>query len=85
VALACRHLRENRLPLKEIALASGFSDQSHLGRISNILNTTPAQYRKGESVRLQELEQAYSWRIENIKRCPIYVSCSSTVDCRPGS
>ena len=60
VALACRHLRENRLPLKEIALASGFSDQSHLGRISNILNTTPAQYRKGESVRLQELEQAYS-------------------------
>lgn len=47
VERACHHLRKDRLPLKEIALLSGFSDQSHLNRIfRRYLNTTPAEYRK---------------------------------------
>jgi transcriptional regulator GlxA family with amidase domain len=33
-------------PLAEIALATGFSDQSHLARhFRQILGTTPSQYR----------------------------------------
>jgi AraC family transcriptional regulator len=44
---ACQHLRKDRLPLKEIALVSGFSDQSHLNRMfRRHKNITPAQYRK---------------------------------------
>lgn len=47
VERACDHLRKDRLPLKEIALLSGFSDQSHLNRIfRRYLDTTPAEYRK---------------------------------------
>lgn len=43
---ACQHLRKDRLALKEIALLSGFSDQSHLNRIfRRYKNVTPAQYR----------------------------------------
>lgn len=47
VQRACQHLRKDRLALKEIALLSGFSDQSHLNRIfRRQLNITPAEYRK---------------------------------------
>jgi AraC family transcriptional regulator len=47
VERACQHLRRDRLALKEIALVSGFSDQSHLNRMfRRHKNTTPAQYRK---------------------------------------
>jgi len=43
---ARQHLRRNRLALKEIALLSGFSDQSHLNRVfRRHMNITPAQYR----------------------------------------
>jgi AraC family transcriptional regulator len=44
---ACQHLRKDRLPLKEIALLSGFADQSHLNRVfRRYLNVTPAEYRR---------------------------------------
>jgi AraC family transcriptional regulator len=44
---ACQHLRKDRLALKEIALLSGFSDQSHLNRVfRRYMNITPAEYRK---------------------------------------
>ena len=47
VERACLYLRKDRLPLKEIALLSGFSDQSHLNRMfRRHKNVTPAQYRK---------------------------------------
>jgi AraC family transcriptional regulator len=47
VERACQHLREDRLALKEIALVSGFSDQSHLNRMfRRHKNITPAEYRK---------------------------------------
>ncbi|MGJ5177162.1 helix-turn-helix domain-containing protein [Bradyrhizobium oligotrophicum] len=47
VERACQHLRQDRLALKEIALLSGFSDQSHLNRIfRRQLNITPAEFRK---------------------------------------
>ncbi len=47
VARACQHLRQDRLALKEIALLSGFADQSHLTRIfRRFMNMTPAEYRK---------------------------------------
>ena len=47
---ACRHLRRDNLALKEIALLSGFADQSHLNRLfRRYLNCTPAEYRKGAS------------------------------------
>jgi AraC family transcriptional regulator len=47
VERACQYLRQDRLALKEIALASGFSDQSHLNRMfRRHKNITPAQYRK---------------------------------------
>ena len=47
VERACQHLRKDRLALKEIALLSGFSDQSHLNRIfRRQMNVTPAEYRK---------------------------------------
>lgn len=46
VACAQRLLDKTRLPIKEIALKSGFSDQSHMTRIfQRILNTTPSTYR----------------------------------------
>lgn len=47
VEQACKHLRKDHLPLKEIALASGFADQSHLNRVfRQQLNCTPAEYRR---------------------------------------
>jgi AraC family transcriptional regulator len=47
VERACQHLRKDRLPLKEIALLSGFADQSHLNRVfRRHMNITPAEYRK---------------------------------------
>jgi AraC family transcriptional regulator len=46
VERACQHLRKDRMALKEIALLSGFSDQSHLNRMfRRHKNITPAQYR----------------------------------------
>jgi AraC family transcriptional regulator len=48
VEQACRYLRKDNLALKEIALLSGFADQSHLNRVfRRHLNCTPAEYRKG--------------------------------------
>jgi AraC family transcriptional regulator len=48
VEQACRHLRRDNVALKEIALLSGFADQSHLNRVfRQHLNCTPAEYRKG--------------------------------------
>src|SRR6185295_13773374 len=50
VEQASRHLRRDNLALKEIALLSGFADQSHLTRIfRRFLNCTQADYRKGAS------------------------------------
>jgi AraC family transcriptional regulator len=47
---ACRYLRRDNLALKEIALLSGFADQSHLNRVfRRHLNCTPAEYRKDAS------------------------------------
>jgi AraC family transcriptional regulator len=47
VERACRHIRDDRLALKEIALLSGFSDQSHLNRIfRRHKGITPAEYRR---------------------------------------
>jgi AraC family transcriptional regulator len=47
VERACQHLRQDRLELKEIALLTGFSDQSHLNRMfRRHKDITPAQYRK---------------------------------------
>lgn len=47
VERACQYLRRDRLALKEIALLSGFSDQSHLNRIfRRHMNITPAEYRR---------------------------------------
>lgn len=47
VERACQYLRQDRLALKEIAILSGFSDQSHLNRMfRRHKNMTPAEYRK---------------------------------------
>jgi AraC family transcriptional regulator len=47
VERACQHLRKDRLALKEVALLSGFSDQSHLNRMfRRYKNVTPARYRE---------------------------------------
>lgn len=44
---ACEYLRQDRLPLKDIALLSGFSDQSHLNRVfRRHLKITPTEFRK---------------------------------------
>jgi AraC family transcriptional regulator len=46
VESACRALVESDMPLAEIAIASGFSDQSHFGRtFKQLMRVTPAQYR----------------------------------------
>ena len=40
-------LLEGRLPLAEVALSAGFSDQAHLGRVfRDRVGTTPAAYRR---------------------------------------
>jgi AraC family transcriptional regulator len=47
VERACEHLRKDRMALKEIALLSGFSDQSHLNRMfRRHKHITPGQYRQ---------------------------------------
>jgi AraC family transcriptional regulator len=47
VALACRHLTETDLPLTEIALLTGFADQSHFTRVfKRQIGIPPAAYRK---------------------------------------
>jgi AraC family transcriptional regulator len=47
VLLACRGLAESDKPLAEIALETGFADQSHLTRVfKRQLGYTPAAYRK---------------------------------------
>lgn len=47
VEQACQYLRKGNLALKEIALASGFADQSHLNRVfRQHLDCTPAEYRR---------------------------------------
>jgi AraC family transcriptional regulator len=46
IEYACRALAESDLPLADIALAAGFSDQSHFGRaFRQAMRVTPAQYR----------------------------------------
>ena len=50
VEQACQHLRKGNLALKEVALASGFADQSHLNRVfRQQLDCTPAEYRRRAS------------------------------------
>jgi AraC family transcriptional regulator len=45
---ACRRLTATDEPLAQVALAAGFSDQSHLTRVfKRHLGVTPAAYRKG--------------------------------------
>lgn len=46
VEFACRELSRSSLPLAEIALAAGFSNQSHFSRIfKRLMGVTPSQYR----------------------------------------
>ncbi len=48
IEYACRALAESEMPLAEIAVAAGFSDQSHFGRtFRQSVRMTPAQYRAG--------------------------------------
>jgi len=43
---ACRELAESDAPIADVALASGFADQSHFGRtLKRHLGVTPAAYR----------------------------------------
>ena len=46
LAYACRELAHSNRPLAEIAIAAGFTDQSHFSRtIKNALGATPSEYR----------------------------------------
>jgi AraC family transcriptional regulator len=46
IEFACRNLAETTTPLVEIALAAGFSHQSHFSRtFKRLTGMTPAQYR----------------------------------------
>jgi AraC family transcriptional regulator len=52
VAFACRRLSDTRDPLAVIALAAGFSDQSHFCRtFRREMGITPAAYRAAVSAR----------------------------------
>jgi len=52
VALVCRRLSDTRDPLAEIALAAGYSDQSHFCRaFRRAMGITPAAYRTAVSAR----------------------------------
>lgn len=55
IALACRELTDSNRPLVEIALLTGFADQSHFSRVfKRERGLTPAAYRKlmaGRAVR----------------------------------
>jgi AraC family transcriptional regulator len=47
IEFACQRLAETSLPLSEIALAAGFSDQSHLTRLfKRYMGIPPSQYRE---------------------------------------
>jgi len=47
VEFACRQISTTEAPLCQIALAAGFSDQSHLNKtFKDIFNLTPSEYRK---------------------------------------
>jgi AraC family transcriptional regulator len=47
VELACRLLAESEEPLAQVALAAGFSDQSHFTKVfRRRMGTTPAAFRK---------------------------------------
>jgi AraC family transcriptional regulator len=47
VTLACRHLAGSDTPLADVALLTGFADQSHFTRtFKRQLGLTPAAYRK---------------------------------------
>src|SRR5262249_52992519 len=48
---ACRRLLESSASVAEIALASGFADQSHLTRLMRrVMGTTPSRYRADHQV-----------------------------------
>jgi AraC family transcriptional regulator len=52
VERTCQHLRKDNLELKEIALLSGFADQSHMNRVfRKYLNCTPGEYRSHVTAR----------------------------------
>jgi AraC family transcriptional regulator len=47
VEYACRQLSTSALPLAEIALAAGFTDQSHLTRVfRRQTRMTPSEFRR---------------------------------------
>jgi AraC family transcriptional regulator len=47
IEFACRALATSNTPLGEIALAAGFSDQSHFSRIfRRVMGLTPAEFRR---------------------------------------
>jgi len=47
IEFACRQISASDVPLSEIALASGFADQSHFTKtFSQMMAMTPAAYRK---------------------------------------
>jgi len=47
IELACRALAHSDAPLADVALAAGFADQSHFGRVfRRALRTTPAVFRR---------------------------------------
>jgi AraC family transcriptional regulator len=47
VQFACRRITSSELPLVEIALEAGFSDQSHLTKVfKRVMGMTPTEFRK---------------------------------------
>jgi AraC family transcriptional regulator len=47
VEFACRNISTSTAPLADIALAAGFSDQSHFSKVfKQLTGMTPAQFRK---------------------------------------
>jgi AraC family transcriptional regulator len=50
VELACRMLTATRTPLAEVALRTGFADQSHFTRtFRRLVGVTPAAYRRSKT------------------------------------
>ncbi|HEX8687874.1 MAG TPA: AraC family transcriptional regulator [Pyrinomonadaceae bacterium] len=48
VEFACRRIASSKDPLADVALAAGFSSQSHLSRVfKRVTGMTPAEYRAG--------------------------------------
>jgi AraC family transcriptional regulator len=64
------YLRENRLPLADVAIVCGFSDQSHLTRIFKRITTmTPAAWRTAEALNPKPvLESTQMRRIQSTER-----------------